>query len=311
MARSDGDPGRGTGIGFWGMMLAGAAYLWTTRSMRMSTSSTYSATDGKDYEAVMGRWSRRLATPFLDVVGTRDGESVLDLGCGTGELARAVAERCAASRVSAIDISPAYIDHARHLARHSSIGFEVGDACDLRYPDHSFDRVLSLLLLHFVPQPARAIAEMRRVAKPRAVVAACVWDVRGGLVASRMFYDTAAALDPRANAFRARNYTRPMTRPGELLRAWRDAGFEDVREVSLAVRMEFASFDDYWTPYELREGPAAAYLETLSRTDRARLVAALRLAYLDGEDDGPRSYAALAWAVQGIRPDGSTGARSR
>ena len=80
---------------------------------------------------------------------------------------------------------------------------------------------------------------MRRVSKPGGTVAAAVWDARGGFVANRIFFDTAAALDPRAVERRARNYTRPMTRPGELGRAWGDAGLRDVVETALAVRMNF------------------------------------------------------------------------
>ena len=135
------------------------------------------------------------------------------------------------------------------------------------------------------------------------MVAACVWDVRGGFVANRMFFDTAAALDPKANESRARNYTRPMTRQGELARAWREAGLLGVAETSLAMRMEFTSFEDYWAPYDGREGPAAQYVATLGQAQRARLIDAVRAAYMDGEPDGPRSYAALAWAVKGVAPE--------
>lgn len=268
----------------------------------MNASSTFAAADGDGYELVMGRWSKRLAVPFLDFAGTIDGEHVLDVGCGTGHLAHAVAERSIRGQIRAIDLAPAYIDHARNRSSHPRIVFDVGDACSIKFPDRTFDRVLSLLVLHFVPQATQAISEMRRVAKPGGVVAACVWDVRGGFVANRVFYDTAAAIDPKANERRARNYTRPMTKPGELARAWREAGLHDVVETSLAIRMEFTSFEDYWAPYSGREGPGAAYVATLGAAERARLIDALRAAYLDGEPDGVRSYAALAWAVKGVAP---------
>jgi hypothetical protein len=74
--------------------------------------------------------------------------------------------------------------------------------------------------------------------------------LRGGFVANRMFYDMAAALDARAGERRARNCTRPMTWPDELVNAWRAAGCADVVGTSLASRMDFTCFDDYWNPYE-------------------------------------------------------------
>ncbi|HSC01436.1 MAG TPA: class I SAM-dependent methyltransferase, partial [Burkholderiaceae bacterium] len=226
----------------------------------MNASSTFAAADGDGYELQMGRWSRRLAIPFLEFAGARPGERVLDVGCGTGQLAQAIVERSMPAQVRAIDFAAVYIDYAKRRNRDPRVTFEIGDACAMQFADHSFDRVLSLLVLHFVPQAAQAIAEMRRVTRPGGVVAAAVWDVRGGFVANRMFFDTAAALDPAANERRARNYTRPMTRPGELASAWHDAGLQNVVESTLGIRMEFTSFDDYWAPYEGREGPMAEYV---------------------------------------------------
>ena len=268
----------------------------------MNTSSTFVAVDGAGYELQMGRWSRRLARPFLEFVGTGDAERVLDVGCGTGHLAAAIAEISNPAEVHAVDLSPEYIEYARARHRDPRLAFRVGDACALDYPDATFDRVLSLLMLHFVPRAHDAIAEMRRVAKPGVVVGAAVWDARGGFVANRMFFDTAAMLDPQAGERRAKSYTRPMTRPGELAAAWRSAGFADVIETSLHIRMEYASFADYWAPFLGRDGPGAEYVRTLRDDQRARLEDAVRAAYLDGDGDGPRSYAALAWAVKGIAP---------
>jgi SAM-dependent methyltransferase len=265
-------------------------------------SSTFTAASGDGYELQMGRWSRRLAEPFLDFSGCTDGETVLDAGCGTGSLTFALPQRAKELSVQAVDFSPAYIEHATQHNDNPNIAFRVGDICALPFADGSFDRVLSLLVLHFVPDSNRAVSEMRRVARPGATVAAAVWDARGGFVAARMFFDAAATLDQRGNEQRARNFTRPMTRPGELLTAWRTAGFVDTRETMLAIRMEFASFDDYWAPYTGKDGPGAAYVATLSPAERDRLHDLVRNAYLDGEQDGPRSYAAIAWAVAGTVP---------
>ena len=270
----------------------------------MTTSSTFTATDRDAYEQQMGRWSRRLAEPFLDFAGpVGEGERVLDLGCGTGSLALALGRRSAASRVCGLDFSAAYVEYARRRASGDPrIQFQVGDACAMPFPEASFDRVLSLLMLHFVPRAPAAVAEMRRVGRPGAAAAAAVWDARGGAVAHRLFFDTAAVLAPRADALRARNCARPMSRPGELAAAWLAAGFRDVREAVLTIRMDYAGFEDFWTPYLGGQGPAADYVAGLDASARDRLREPVRRAYLDGEPDGPRSYAASAWAVRGVVP---------
>jgi SAM-dependent methyltransferase len=268
----------------------------------MVASSTFTSASGDGYELQMGRWSRRLAEPFLDFCGWQDGESILDAGCGTGSLTFALAQRTKTANIEGIDFSPAYIAHATHWNRESRIQFQVGDICALPYEDASFDRVMSLLVLHFVPRTEDAVVEMRRVARPGATVGAAVWDARGGFVANRIFFDAAATLDQKGNDRRARNYTRPLTRPGELGSAWRAAGFTDVREAMLAIRMEFESFNDYWAPYVGKDGPGAEYVATLDAAQQERLCDLVRAAYLDGEADGPRSYAAIAWTVAGSVP---------
>lgn len=265
-------------------------------------SSTFVAADGEGYELNMGRWSRRLAESFLDFAGVADGERALDVGCGTGHLAGAIGARTRTTTIDAIDVAAVYVDDAKRRYPDARLRFRVADACAIDFPDRTFDRVLSLLALHFMTRWGDAIAEMRRVAKPGAVVAAATWDARGGWTANRMFFDTAAALDPKANERRAKNFTRPLTRPGELARAWRDAGLREVVETSLVLRMEYASFADYWAPYLGRDGPGADYVRTLDPGARSRLEDAVRAAYLDGEPDGPRSYAAIAWAAKGVAP---------
>ncbi|KSV89732.1 class I SAM-dependent methyltransferase [Sinorhizobium sp. GL28] len=264
--------------------------------------STFNANTGDGYELQMGRWSRRLAVPFLAFAGAAAGERVLDVGCGTGSLTFLLAARPDLSAVCGVDCAAPYIEHASRSNPDPRVSFQIGDACALSFEDAAFDRVLSLLMLHFVSEPERAVAEMRRVARPGATVAATVWDGRGGFVASRLFLDTAAALDPVARRLRERAFTRPMTRPGELEAAWHRAGLVEVETAELAIRMEYASFDDYWTPYLGKDGPGAEYVATLDKQARTRLRDAVRFAYLDGEVDGPRSYVAVAWAVKGVVP---------
>ena len=149
---------------------------------------------------------------------------------------------------------------------------------------------------------------MRRVTRPGGTVAAATWDTRGGFVALRMIYDTAAMLGECGRRARAAAYTRPLSRPDELASAWRDAGLANVVQDSLTIRMGFASFADFWAPVEGQEGPVAEFVAKLDAHARGTLCDMVRRAYLDGEADGPRSYAATAWVVKGSVPEPDTGA---
>lgn len=93
-----------------------------------------------------------------------------------------------------------------------------------------------------------------------------------------------------------------MSRPGELSRAWVDAGLRDVVQDSRTIRMEFERSADVWAPAEGRKGPIAARGGALDAAARDRLRDAVRRAFLDGEGDGPRSYAATTWVVRGTVP---------
>jgi ubiquinone/menaquinone biosynthesis C-methylase UbiE len=268
----------------------------------MTAASTFASSDGEAYEVQMGRWSRRLAPLFVEFAGTAGAVRVLDVGCGTGSLSSCLARDPGIVSVHGLDISPAYVESANRRNDDARLDFMVGDARALPFPDAHFDHAVSMLVLQFVPRADLAVREMRRVTCSGGTVAAATWDTRGGLVALRMIYDTAAILDPKGCQVRAAAYTRPMSRPGDLARMWHDAGLTDVVQDTLTIRMEFASFADFWAPAEGTEGPVAQYVGSLDADARVRLRDVVRLAYLDGEADGARSYAATAWVVKGKAP---------
>jgi SAM-dependent methyltransferase len=268
----------------------------------MSASSTFLSTSGSGYEAQMGRWSRRLAPLLIDFAGVRSAERVLDVGCGTGSLTLALAEIAAIRRIDGIDFSPAYVEHAKARSSDPRVELQVGDACAMPFNDATFDHALSSLVIQFIPDGTRAVREMRRVTRTGGTVAATTWDVRGGFVAWRIIFDTASMLDPNAAERRARACSRQLVQRDGLARAWTDAGLVDVKADALTIRMDFSSFDDFWMPHEGRDGPVADYLRTLEPQLKHKVREAVRLAFLDGEADGPRSYAATAWAVKGTVP---------
>lgn len=264
--------------------------------------SRYTADDAAAYERLMGRWSGRLAELLIGFGGLAAGDRVLDVGCGTGSLALALAARPEPAAIAGIDIAAPYIAYAAAHAADPRLSFFTADAMSMEFPAGSFDRCYSLLALNFMSDPGAALAGMRQATRPGGRIAAAVWDFAGGLVYQRIFWDTAAALDPAADQARARHYSSPLTGSGELAAAFETAGLRDVEETSLTIRMEYADFADYWQPIANAQGPVGDYVKRLAPDSLDRLTEAVRRAYLAGRADGPRSMAATAWAARGNAP---------
>jgi SAM-dependent methyltransferase len=263
--------------------------------------STFPTSSGDGYELQMGRHSRSLAPLFVAFAADRARGKALDVGCGTGNLAVELANNSAFTSIEAFDFSPAYIAYAKARGADPRINFQTADACAIPFPDGTFDLALSMLVLAFIPEPQRAVREMVRVTRPGGTVAACMWDLRGGVVFARMFWDTAASLDPEAVESRGKAFSRPTTRQGGIAGEFKAAGLQNVQETALTIAMNFADFEDFWAPFKGRESGFAAYVAALDIAKKEKFKSALRLAYLDGSSDGPRSYFASAWAARGVR----------
>jgi len=269
----------------------------------MAMPSTFLATDGSGYELQMGRWSRRLAPKFIEFAGVNGAGKVLDVGCGTGSLIARLAQDARHRSLRGVDASPVYAAYASHVLAHDPrIHIEEGDATALGFSDEEFDCALMMLVLQFIPDPVRALRELRRVTRAGGTVAAAVWDVRGGVTFMRLFWDTAAMLDPEGARRRGAAYSRPVSTVGAMTKAFDAAGLQDVEESEVTIRMDFADFADYWAPLDGNDGPMAEYVRTLSPDLKAKLKEAVRLAYVDGIPDGPRSFCATALVAKGAVP---------
>jgi ubiquinone/menaquinone biosynthesis C-methylase UbiE len=134
-------------------------------------------TDGNyDY---FSRFMASSAAQLLDRLTLPPGATILDVACGSGQLALVAAER--GLKVTGVDIATNLILAAR--GRAAAAGFDVrfdeGDAEELPYPDASFDVVASLYGAMFAPRPERVAAELLRVCRPGGIVSMGNWTKEG------------------------------------------------------------------------------------------------------------------------------------
>jgi SAM-dependent methyltransferase len=256
-------------------------------------------TAGDSYEAYMGRWSRKVAPPFLDWLGAGENLDWLDVGCGTGALSSAILSRCNPRSLIGIEPSDGFVATARRNVSDGRAAFEAGNAQALRLGDHTRDVVASALVLNFVPDIPLALSEMKRVARPGGTVAFYVWDYPGGGIEfMRAFWQAAVALDPKA-ADLGEGKRFPFCTPERLGELAANAGLAAIECRALEVETVFEDFEDYWHPFTLGAGPAPGYCVSLAEDARQRLRQRL-------EDDLPRrrdgaiALKARAWGIKAL-----------
>ncbi len=252
---------------------------------------------GDLYEPYVGRWSRRVAREFLNWLAVPERRDWLDVGCGTGALIQTIIETENPNSIIGIDPSLGYTEYAKARIASPRARFEVGDAQSLPIDTASLDAAVAGLVLNFVPQPPRAVAEMARVVRPGCIVAAYVWDYAGKMELMRYFWDTAVALDPGAKELdEGRRF--PICQPTPLAELFAQAGLSEVEVRPIDVATDFRDFDDYWSPFLGGQGPAPGYAMSLSEEGRAALRERIR-SELPITKDGSIHLIARAWAARG------------
>jgi SAM-dependent methyltransferase len=252
---------------------------------------------GEPYERYVGRWSRPVGRELLAWLAVPQGATWLDVGSGTGALSETILAAASPAAVTGVDSAEGFVAHARVAVPAAT--FVVGDAQGLPFGDGSFDAVVSGLVLNFVPDPGRAVAEMTRVARPGGTVAAYVWDYAGRMELMRVFWDPAAELDPAARELDEGIRFRGLDRDG-LERLFSAAGQAEVDSRAIDVPTVFRDFDDYWEPFLGGQGPAPAYVASLGEAERMRL-RELLCERLPAGADGSISMVARAWAARGLK----------
>lgn len=265
-------------------------------------STTYDEPEA--YELWMGRWSARLAPAFVEFANPPPGSRILDIGSGTGVLAKALAKQIDGAEIIGLEPAQSYVDHARRRLRGTDVSISRGDANSLPYSADSFGVTLSLLVLQEIPDGDAALAEMRRVTRAGGCIAACQWDFRDGLPMLSQFWEAAAeVMSDTVIAHEKARRTSPGYSNAEALEAlWQRAGLATVETRCLDISMSFQSFDDYWSPFLGGATRTSSYAATLPAEVRDTLRARLRQLVLGNGPDRPFDLPARAWAVKGRVP---------
>ena len=253
--------------------------------------------DGTAYERYMGKWSQLVGDALIDWLAPAPALRWLDVGCGNGAFTESLMQRCAPRLVHGIDPSEGQLSYARTRVATRAAQYTKGDAMALPYPDSSFDVAVMPLVIFFVPDPAKGVAEMARVVCPGGSVSAYAWDIVGGgfpyeiLQAAMRELGALVLMPPSPNA----------SRIDTMIELWAGAALKDIETREITVQRSFADFEDYWAT--VRGGPSVGQgLAAITPENIALLKARVR-ARLPADAAGRITYSARANAVKGRVPD--------
>lgn len=241
------------------------------------------------YDRFMGRYSSRLAPQLADLAGVQRGQRALDVGSGPGALTGELVARLGAKAVAAVDPSESFVTAARE--RYPGVDVRLAAAEELPFSNDEFDVALAQLVVHFMTDPIKSLREMARVTRPGGVVVACVWDHGGKRGPLSLFWTAVRQGDPGAQD----ESELAGARAGHLAELFEAAGLHDVGDTELTVRLQYASFEDWWEPFTLGVGPAGAYVAGLDPVRREELKERCRAL----APTPPFTLEAVAWAACG------------
>ena len=248
------------------------------------------------YGRFVGRYAPELAAALIEATGIEHEDRVLDVGCGPGGLATALAKVVGSENVAAVDPSSAFVSVCR--ARLPSADVRLAAAEELPFENDSFDAALAQLVVNFMTDAERGVGEMKRVVKPGGKVAACTWDYRDGMTMLRAFWDAAHESAPDEAARLDEGLTMGYSTEEELTGLWRQVGLEDVRGGELSVTARLRRLRRPVGAVAQRDRPGRCLLRVAragAPGGPARGLCATRL----GNPEGPFELSARAWYAVG------------
>ncbi len=252
--------------------------------------------DGAAYEEMMGTWSRLVGNIFLDWLAPPSGLRWIDVGCGNGAFTESLMERCAPAEVQGIDPSDGQLAFARTRPGVRLAAFQRDDAMALPYPANTFDAAAMALVIFFVPDPAKAVAEMVRVVRPGGLVASYAWDMLGGGFPQEIILHEMRAMGMTP----ARPPRMEASRMDTLRTLWGDAGLQEVETREITVRRTFADFQSFWTT-NMKSPAVGAAVAGMAPKDADELKRRVET-HLSTDAQGCITCSAPAHAIRGQLP---------
>ena len=249
--------------------------------------------DASGYDQMMGVWSQLVGDEFLKWLAPKKGQRWIDIGCGGGAFTEQLMLGCAPSYLAGVDPSEDQLAFAQRRPSLKTAEFRKSDAMELPFQENEFDAATMALVLFFVPEPRRGVAEMLRVTRPGASVSAYLWDIHNGgfppepIKAQLKKIGVDLPLPPSSHISEMTN----------LRSLWTEFQLLNIETQVIKVSRHFNNFDEFWSITT----KSASIKPTLSQLP-TNVLADLREAVhgeLSLNADGSITYSAFANAIKG------------
>src|SRR5215468_9402235 len=217
------------------------------RQAKAKAAATYDAAADHFDDEPLAFWDR-IGGRTVERLALSSGAKVLDVGCGTGASALPAAQAVGPSgRVIGVDLSVRLLERARAKAAArglTNVEFRIGDMTSSGYPDQSFDAVISVFSVFFVPDMEGLVGELWRLVRPGGKLAVTTWGLRIFEPAYSRWL--AAIKRERPDLYSAFNPWDRITDVESVRRLLRDGGVANADVVAEDGSQALRSAEDWW-----------------------------------------------------------------